>query len=84
MRRLDLRTSVVQVVDTVTANLLGPLLLAWAGLMRDVPGRVIASGLLIEEADRVAAAFAEHGLSEADRRSSGEWAALLLVDQRGA
>jgi ribosomal protein L11 methyltransferase len=84
VRRLDLRTSVVPVADTVTANLLGPLLLAWARLMRDVPGRVIASGLLVEEADRVAVAFAEHGLSEADRRSSGEWAALLLVDQRGA
>src|SRR5947208_4936388 len=34
VRRLDLRTSVVPVADTVTANLLGPLLLAWAGLMR--------------------------------------------------
>jgi hypothetical protein len=26
----------------------------------------------------VAAGFAEHGLKEADRRSSGEWGALLL------
>jgi ribosomal protein L11 methyltransferase len=78
VRRLDLRAEPVPFADTVTANLLGPLLLTWAGLMRDVPGRVIASGLLVEEADRVAAAFAEHGLDERARRASGEWAALLL------
>jgi ribosomal protein L11 methyltransferase len=78
VRRLDLRSEAVPLADTVAANLLGPLLLAWAASMRDVPQRVIASGLLVEEADRVAAGFAEHGLKEADRRSSGEWGALLL------
>jgi ribosomal protein L11 methyltransferase len=77
--RLDLRTSVVPAADTVAANLLGPLLLSWAGSMRDVPRRVIASGLLVEEADGVAAAFARHGLDEAARRSRGEWGALLLT-----
>ena len=36
------------------------------------------SGLLREEADEVAAAFAAHGLAEEDRRFGGEWAAVLL------
>jgi ribosomal protein L11 methyltransferase len=79
VRRLDLRTEAVPYADTVAANLLGPLLLTWAASMRSVPRRVIASGLLVEEADRVAAAFASHGLAESARRESGEWAALLLV-----
>ena len=37
------------------------------------------SGLLREEADEVAAAFARHGLAERDRRCGGEWAAVLLA-----
>jgi hypothetical protein len=41
---------------------------------------VIAGGLLIEEADEVAAAFAERlGLRERERRRRGEWAALWLT-----
>ena len=43
------------------------------------PERLIASGLLREEADEVAAAFARHGLRERERRAGGEWAALLLA-----
>jgi ribosomal protein L11 methylase PrmA len=39
---------------------------------------VIASGLLVDEADEVAGAFAAAGLREAARPSSGDWAALLL------
>ena len=42
------------------------------------PQALIASGLLTHEADEIAAAFARHGLIEADRRTSAEWAALLL------
>jgi len=67
---------------TVLANLLRPLLLRVA---RDgfadggMPRTLIASGLLAHEADEVAAAFAASmGLREADRRTGGEWAALLL------
>ena len=37
-----------------------------------------ASGLLATEGDGVAAAFAEVGLTEAERRTEGDWAALLL------
>ena len=67
---------------TVLANLLRPLLLTvartgFAG--GEVPDALIASGLLAQEADEVAAAFAETmGLRETARRHGGEWAALLL------
>lgn len=64
----------------VLANLLRPLLLcvARAGFAGEPPRTLIASGLLTHEADEIAAAFARHGLHEADRRTSAEWAALLL------
>lgn len=64
----------------VLANLLRPLLLcvARAGFDGAPPRTLIASGLLTHEADEIAAAFAPHGLVEADRRTSAEWAALLL------
>lgn len=65
----------------VLANLLRPLLLcvARAGFQGGEPPKtLIASGLLTHEADEIAAAFAPHGLREADRRTSAEWAALLL------
>ncbi|CAB4862178.1 unannotated protein [freshwater metagenome] len=67
---------------TVLANLVRPLLLAVArtgfreGL---VPRTLIASGLLVHEADEVAAAFREAmGLQEERRLIGGEWAALQL------
>ena len=66
----------------VLANLLSPLLLRVAadGFAGTAPVVLIASGLLTHEADAVAAAFAHHqDLAEADRRLSGEWAALLLT-----
>jgi ribosomal protein L11 methyltransferase len=65
----------------VLANLLRPLLLcvARAGFQGgEVPRTLIASGLLTHEADEIAAAFAPHGLRETDRRTSAEWAALVL------
>jgi ribosomal protein L11 methylase PrmA len=62
----------------VTANLVRPLLLDVARLLERPPERLIASGLLREEADEVAGAFAVHGLHERDRRCGGEWAAVLL------
>ena len=81
--RYDLRTDPIghSVARTVTANLLGPLLLAWAsrlGGAPSLPERVIASGLLASESDRVAGAFALLGLAEARRLAGGEWAALVL------
>jgi ribosomal protein L11 methyltransferase len=83
VRRHDLRTDPTPPAHTVAANLLGPLLLAWAPTLAAAepvarPRRVIASGLLVHEADPVAGSFAAAGFEESERRTSGEWAALLL------
>ena len=80
VRRLDLREERVPSAPTVLANLLRPLLLRIAadGFDGGPPDALVASGLLAHEADEVAVAFAAHGLHEADRRTGGEWAALLL------
>jgi ribosomal protein L11 methyltransferase len=87
VRRHDLRLDPVASAPTVAANLLRPLLVAWAKRLAEAgagapgagaPEIVIAGGLLAGEADEVAGAFAGVGLAEAERRESGEWAALLL------
>ncbi|MGI8902090.1 MAG: 50S ribosomal protein L11 methyltransferase [Solirubrobacteraceae bacterium] len=93
VRRFDLLTEPVPGAGIVAANLLAPLLLAWAAWLPDPaglsgptllhdptmgPDRVIAGGLLSHEADTVSAAFQTRGLAESSRRVSGEWAALLL------
>jgi ribosomal protein L11 methyltransferase len=77
--RVDLRRAPGPWAPLVTANLVRPLLLEVAARMERPPERLIASGLLREEADEVAAAFAEKGLRETDRRFASEWAALLLA-----
>jgi ribosomal protein L11 methyltransferase len=86
VRRHDLRVDPLVCAPTVAANLLRPLLLAWAERLRgagaDVPDRLIAGGLLVGEADEVAGAFQPLGLREAARRASGDWAALLLERHR--
>jgi ribosomal protein L11 methylase PrmA len=71
----------------VLANLLRPLLLDLAGTMGDLASRapsgqldMIVSGLLCEQADEVAEAFAKRlGLRERVRLQRGEWAALWLT-----
>jgi ribosomal protein L11 methyltransferase len=82
VERFDLiRGGPAPVAPLVLANLLRPLLLcvARAGFQGGVaPDVLIASGLLTHEADEIAAAFARHGLSETDRRTSAEWSALVL------
>ena len=82
--RHDLRTDPLEAGETTAANLLGPLLRAWAGRL-GAPGpaghrprTLIAGGLLEGEADGVAAAFGAAGLRERERRVCGEWAALRL------
>ena len=81
--RHDLRVDPVVTAPFVAANLLRPLLLTWAKRLaadaHALPDRVIASGLLVGEADEIAGAFSAVGLREADRRESGDWAALLLT-----
>jgi ribosomal protein L11 methyltransferase len=64
----------------VLANLLRPLLLSLAESIERPPRHLIASGLLREEADEVAAAFARRlNLRERLRRERGEWAAVWLA-----
>lgn len=77
--RCDLRSDPVPHAPTVLANLLRPLLLDYARVLAAPPRTLVASGLLVHEADEVAAAFAAHGLRERERRERGEWAALLLT-----
>jgi ribosomal protein L11 methyltransferase len=80
--RFDLlREGPVPSAPLTFANLLRPLLLAVcrAGFRDGVPERLIASGLLVDQGDEVAAAFERrHGLREVARRDDGEWCALLL------
>jgi ribosomal protein L11 methylase PrmA len=78
VRRHDLRADPLVFAPTIAANLLGPLLLSWARRLEDAPERLIASGLLVEEADQITDAFAAKGLHEEARLQAGEWAALLL------
>ena len=76
--QFDLRHEQVPDVDLVVANVLAPPLIGWAQSQRRLAPHLILSGLLATEADRVAAAFAQRGLGEQDRRVRGEWAALAL------
>ena len=80
LRLADLRRETAPVADVVAANLTALLLVAvargWAE-SGERPGAMIASGILREEAERVAGAFAEAGLVERRRVISGDWAAIL-------
>ncbi len=82
-RRFDLRRDgPAPGAPLVVANLLLPLLLelSAAGFAGSQPQRLIASGLLSDQADQVAQAFArDHSLREVERLTSGGWSALLLV-----
>ncbi len=64
----------------VLANLLRPLLLDLARTISTPPAQLLASGLLVEQVDEVAAAFGERlGMRERRRLQSGEWAAVWLL-----
>jgi ribosomal protein L11 methyltransferase len=81
LERMNLRERLPDLAPTVVANMTAPILLAVAELMRGggrTPQTLVCSGLLPHEQDEVAAAFASVGLSEAERRQEGDWAALLL------
>lgn len=81
VQRLDIRDGLPPLEGaTIAANLLAPVLLEVASrLPADrPPARMIASGLLADEADGVRRAFEAAGLAEAERWSSGAWTALVL------
>src|SRR3954451_16282179 len=78
VERADLRNAPAPQADVVAANLMRPLLLRvaelWAG---DRPPTLIVSGLLENEADEVAGAFAP--LRDRRRLTSLGWSALMLA-----
>jgi ribosomal protein L11 methyltransferase len=79
--RVDVREDQLPLAPTVTANLTAPLLRECARQLEaggSAMGTLVCSGMLAREADEVSAAFGEAGLHEAERRSDGDWTALLL------
>ena len=72
--RANLREQPPPAADVVLANLMRPLLLRVAELMTEPPRTLIVSGLLDQEADEVAAAFAP--LEEVQRYSDKGWTAF--------
>jgi ribosomal protein L11 methyltransferase len=87
LERIDVREDAPPVAPTVVANLTAGLLEATAGQLVEagarenpngVPRVVVCSGMLHEELGRVAGAFGPLGLGEVERRTEGDWAALLL------
>lgn len=88
-RRFDLRHDPWPVADqhaipvVVLANLLRPLLLDLAETLEHPPEHLIASGLLVGEAEEVSQMFARRlGMSERECRRSGDWAAIWLQADR--
>ena len=76
---------------SVVANLTAPILTAVAERLGELepaqrPERLVCSGLLAREADGVSARLGAAGLVEAERRSDGDWTALLrgAVEQSAA
>jgi ribosomal protein L11 methyltransferase len=79
LERLNLRDQDVPKAPTIVANLTAPLLELVAGRLAEPPRALVCSGLLASEAERVEAAVSAAGLRVAERRSRGDWAALLAV-----
>lgn len=81
LERVDVREDALPIAPTVSANLTASLLIACAehlGSVGDSPRTLVCSGMLVEQVDEVAAAFAPSGLEQAESRSEGDWAAMLL------
>jgi len=83
VRRFDLRSRQVPESDFGAANVLAGPLRSWAASQRRLPPDLILSGLLTGEADGVARAFSDRGMIESERRTGGDWAALVMT-ARGA
>ena len=77
--RIDLRETSPPLAPTVTANLTAPLLREVASRLEEPPERLVCSGMLRSEVDEVTEAIARCGMRERERRTSGDWAALLLT-----
>ena len=69
-----------QPADLVVANILGPLLIAFADeIVGYVKKDLVVSGILNEMYPEVLAAFVAHGFREVSRRTLGEWSTGLLT-----
>lgn len=79
---LNLRQSPPPPAPIAIANLTAPLLREVASRLQAPPHRLICSGLLVAEADRVVAAFASLGLVELERCSEGGWTAISMSGSR--
>jgi ribosomal protein L11 methyltransferase len=79
LSRCNLREAPAPFADTAVANLTAPLLGEVAARLEEVPQRLVCSGLLASEANRVTDAFAERGLMERERRHQDEWTAIYLT-----
>jgi ribosomal protein L11 methyltransferase len=84
LERINLRERLPELAPTVVANMTAPILRVVAEQLDgsvglgSPPSTMVCSGLLPSELDDVAKAFVPAGLTEADRRREGDWAALLL------
>jgi ribosomal protein L11 methyltransferase len=81
LARVNLRESVPVLAPTVVANLTAPLLRALAERIADrtPPRHLVCSGLLRAEADEAREWFADAGLEEAERRTTGDWASISFA-----
>jgi ribosomal protein L11 methyltransferase len=81
LERIDVREQRPPVAPTVVANLTANLLEDCAEQLAggdEIPGILACSGMLEEQIDEVADAFVPLGMAESNRRTEGDWAALLL------
>jgi ribosomal protein L11 methyltransferase len=76
--RVNLRDELPELAPTVVANLTAPLLGEVAGRLARAPERLVCSGMLVSEQEQVEEALGGRGLVTVERRSSGDWAALLM------
>jgi ribosomal protein L11 methyltransferase len=80
--RGSLRSEPPPAAPTVAANLTAPLLREVAAMLAgpeaEAPTTLVCSGMLIAELDGVAEAMSAAGLGERERRTEGDWGALLL------
>lgn len=84
VEKLDVRADadgLPPLAPTVFANIMRPQLLDMAAQIPEGHGirEIVLSGLLDEEADEIAAAYAVHGLIELARNSEGGWTGLRLA-----
>jgi ribosomal protein L11 methyltransferase len=81
LERIDVREQRPPVAPTAVANLTANLLEDCAEQLAggdEMPGILACSGMLEEQIDEVADAFVPLGMAESNRRTEGDWAALLL------